>query len=203
MQEHPITRASFAIIDREMGSHSFTPEEYALVRRAIHTTADFEFAELLRFSEGAIVSGITALQRQAPIIVDVSMVRQGIQSLVAKTFQNPIICAVEQVSEPGAGRTRTETGLLSCYENYSQGIYAIGNAPTALLALCERARESAQPPPLVIGTPVGFVSVLESKRALAALDIPQIRVEGRKGGSAIAAALVNALLVLAWERSRK
>jgi precorrin-8X/cobalt-precorrin-8 methylmutase len=198
MLDHPITQASFRIIDQEIGSHTFNLEEYALVRRVIHTTADFEFAQLLRFSNEAIAAGIAAIQAQTPIIVDVSMVRQGIQSLVAKTFYNPIICGVEQAEVADTGRTRTETGILRCYKTYPQGIYVIGNAPTALLALCDQIRTTGQPPPLVIGVPVGFVAVVESKQALAALAIPQIRVEGRKGGSTVAAALVNALLLLAW-----
>lgn len=200
---HPILERSFAVIDREIGEHSFSPSEYAIVRRVIHSTADFEFKHLLRFSEGVIETAIAALARETPIIVDVSMVRQGIATLVGKTFKNPILTAVEQASEALPGKTRTETGLLNCWQQHPQGIYVIGNAPTALLALCDRLalvkQPSASQPALVIGAPVGFISVIESKAALAQLPVPQVRVEGRKGGSAVAAAIVNALLVLAWE----
>jgi precorrin-8X/cobalt-precorrin-8 methylmutase len=197
---HPILQQSFAVIDREIGPHNFTPSEYAVVRRVIHSTADFDFKHLLRFSPDAIADAIAALPHQVPIVTDVSMVKQGIATLVSKTFQNPIISAVEQASEVLPGKTRTETGLLHCWERYPQAIYVIGNAPTALLGLCDRLSTSDLQPTLVIGAPVGFISVVESKTALSALTVPQIRVEGRKGGSPVAAAILNALLVLAWER---
>jgi precorrin-8X/cobalt-precorrin-8 methylmutase len=190
---------SFAVIDREIGEHNFSPAEYAIVRRVIHSTADFEFARLIRFSEGAITSGITALRHRTPIITDVGMVKQGVAGMVAKTFGNPLIAAVEQVSEALAGKTRTETGLLQCFEQYPDAIYAIGNAPTALLALCTQLEAASIPPALVIGVPVGFILVIESKEALAQTSVPQIRVEGRKGGSPVASAILNALMVLAWE----
>jgi len=196
---HPIVEESFAIIDREIGTHSFTPLEYAIVRRVIHSTADFEFKELLRFSPGAIEKAMVALHSHSAIVTDVSMVKQGILTLVQRTFDNPVISAVEQAPEALPGKTRTETGMLYCLEHYPQAIYAIGNAPTALLTLCQQVTFTVLPA-LVIGAPVGFVSVLESKAALAELDIPQIRVEGRKGGSPVAAAIVNALLMLAWEQ---
>lgn len=200
---HPIVEQSFAVIDREIGPHSFDLAEYAIARRVIHSTADFEFKDLLRFGEGAIVGAIAALQRQSPIVVDVSMVRQGIATMVAKTFCNPIVTAVEAADAALPGKTRTETGILRCCEQYPDAIYAIGNAPTALLALCHATQTAKTQPALVIGAPVGFISVLESKAALASTTLPQIRVEGRKGGSAVAAAIVNALLVLAWEDAHR
>lgn len=201
---------SFAAIDREVGEHHFTPAEYAIVRRVIHSTADFEFAQLIRFSEdakdasasrSAIASGITAIQNRTPIITDVGMVKQGVAGMVAKTFGNPLLAAVEQVSEALPGKTRTETGLLQCFEQYPDAIFVIGNAPTALLALCDQLSASPVQPALVIGVPVGFISVIESKKVLAQTSVPQIRVEGRKGGSPVAAAILNALIVLAWENT--
>ncbi len=201
---HPIMQQSFAVIDREMGAHSFSPDEYAIVRRVIHSTADFEFKELIRFSPGAIEGAIVALQAGVPIIVDVGMVKQGVAGLVKQTFGNLLISAVEQVTEAPIGKTRTETGLIQCLERYPKAIVAIGNAPTALLALCSHIAESPskQLPGLVIGAPVGFISVVESKAALAKTAFPQIRIEGRKGGSPVAAAILNALLVLAWEKDK-
>jgi precorrin-8X/cobalt-precorrin-8 methylmutase len=192
---------SFAVIDQEIGPHSFSPEEYAIVRRVIHSTADFEFQTLIQFSPSAIANAIRALQQKVPIVTDVSMVKQGILNLVTQTFNNPIISAVEQAPQALPGKTRTETGLLHCLEHYPEAIYAVGNAPTALLALCQwwQSRSPSSPQPaLVIGAPVGFISVVESKTALAAIPLPQIRVTGRKGGSPVAAAIVNALIVLAW-----
>ena len=195
---HPIMQQSFAVIDREIGEHSFSPEEYAIVRRVIHSTADFEFKQLIRFSPDAISTAMHALRQQVPIVTDVSMVKQGIATVVQQTFGNSVISAVEQASEAQPGKTRTETGLLTCWETFPQAIFAIGNAPTALLALCDQLPAPIQPT-LVIGAPVGFISVVESKAVLAQTAVPQIRIEGRKGGSPVAAAIVNALLMLAWE----
>ena len=195
---HPIMVQSFAAIDGEIGAHNFNPLEYAIIRRVIHSTADFEFKELIYFSTGAIASGVAALRRGVPIITDVSMVKQGITNLVAQTFNNPIISAVERVSVALPGKTRTETGLMECWREFPEAIYVIGNAPTALLALCNELNTSINPA-LVIGAPVGFISVLESKAALANTPVNQIRIDGRKGGSPVAAAIVNALIVIAWD----
>ena len=195
---HPIMVQSFAAIDGEIGAHNFNPLEYAIIRRVIHSTADFEFKELIYFSTGAIASGVAALRRGVPIITDVSMVKQGITNLVAQTFNNPIISAVERVSVALPGKTRTETGLMECWREFPEAIYVIGNAPTALLALCNELNTSINPA-LVIGAPVGFISVVESKAALANTPVNQIRIDGRKGGSPVAAAIVNALIVIAWD----
>ncbi len=198
---HPILEQSFAIIDQEIGEHNFSPAEYAIVRRIIHSTADFEFKHLMRFSPGAIATAIAALQQGVPIVTDVGMVAKGVAGMVSKTFNNPLICAVEQASVALSGKTRTETGLLKCWQQFPQGIFVFGNAPTALLALCTELQNASVTPALVIGAPVGFVSVVESKAVLAQTPVPQIRVEGRKGGSPVASAIVNALIVLAWENA--
>ncbi|PSN10618.1 cobalt-precorrin-8X methylmutase [filamentous cyanobacterium CCP5] len=198
--QHPILQQSFAVIDREFGPHNFSPDAYAITRRVIHSTADFEYKRLIDFSETAIAQGIAALQQRCPIVVDVTMVRQGVLGMVNRTFQNPVLTAVTAVDAAEPGLTRTETGLLHCWEQAPEALYVIGNAPTALLALCDRLSTSPQRPALVVGAPVGFIAVEEAKGRLAELDVPQIRVEGRKGGSPVAAAILNALLVLAWER---
>lgn len=202
--DHPIVLQSFAIIDREVGAHNLSTETYAIARRVIHSTADFDFLHLLQVSPGAIEGAIAALRQGTPIITDVGMVRQGIATKVAQTFQNPIWVAIEQApQEVLPHQTRTEAGMDQCWQQVPHGIYVIGNAPTALLTLCnhcQQAKNLGNPTPaLVIGAPVGFVAVSESKAALAATPVPQIRVEGRKGGSAVAAAILNALLLLAWE----
>ena len=196
---HPIVEESFRIIDQEVGQHNLSLLEYQIARRVIHSTADFEFLDLLKFSPKAIDSGINFLRNQTTIITDVTMVKQGIINLVSKTFKNSIITAIEKAPHALPQKTRTETGLLECYQQYPQGIYVIGNAPTALVALCQQIQEKKLKPSLIIGVPVGFVSVLESKKMLAEIDVPQILVEGRKGGSPVAAAIINSLLILAWE----
>nr|WP_277875936.1 precorrin-8X methylmutase [Chroococcidiopsis sp. [FACHB-1243]] len=199
---HPIMTQSFAVIDREIGTYKdkFSPAEYAIVRRVIHSTADFEFQHLIRFSPNAIEAGIQAIRDRVPIITDVGMVKQGVVSLLRKTFDNPLISAVEGVEVALPGKTRTETGLIQSYEKFPRAIFAIGNAPTALLALCQELETASVLPALVIGAPVGFISVVESKAALARSPVNQIRVEGRKGGSSVAAAILNALIMLALER---
>lgn len=199
LRQHPIVQQSFAVIDREIGTHGLTPEAYAVVRRVIHSTADFEFKQLIRFSPGAIAGGISALQQRVPIIADVTMVRQGIQGMVTRTFDNPITAAIDQAKTPLPGKTRTETGMLDSLLQYPGAIVVIGNAPTALLALCQAIATGQAAPALVIGAPVGFIAVEEAKQALAQTAVPQIRVVGRKGGSGVAAAILNALVVLAWE----
>jgi precorrin-8X/cobalt-precorrin-8 methylmutase len=200
LMQSPILEESFALIDREFGSHRFTPTEYAVVRRVIHSTADFEFKQLVTFGPGSIETALQYLAEGKPIVVDVTMVRQGVASMVARTFQNPLLTAVTAGEPAAVGRTRTETGLLRCLEDYPDALVVIGNAPTALLALCDRIDQGTACPALVIGAPVGFVAVEDSKQRLAQTPVPQIRVAGRKGGSPAAAAILNALLVLAWEQ---
>ncbi|MEM1367483.1 MAG: precorrin-8X methylmutase, partial [Cyanobacteria bacterium P01_H01_bin.15] len=193
--DHPIVAESFVIIDREIGDHGFSPAEYAIARRVIHATADFEFAQLLRFSPDAIDAGQRALRAKFPVVVDVRAIEMGVQRLLSLTFQNELLVAIAQRAKPGAGQTRTEAGLLQCAQEAPQGIYVIGNAPTALQALCGLIEAGQVNPALVIGVPVGFVAVSEAKAQLAALSVPQINVQGRKGGSPVASAILNALLV--------
>jgi precorrin-8X/cobalt-precorrin-8 methylmutase len=197
---HPILEQSFRIIDQEIGEHSFSPWEYGIVRRIIHATADFELAKQVYFSVDAITVGIESLRQGLPIITDVNMVKYGILSLVEKTFKNPVFAAIDFATTALPGKTRTETGLLRCLEQYPEAIYVFGNAPTALLALCQKYADLQQKPKLIIGAPVGFISVVESKQVLAKIPVPQIRIEGRKGGSPVAAAIINALLVLAYQQ---
>ena len=214
--EHPITRMSFGLIDQEVGPHHFTAAEYAVVRRVVHTTADFDFMQLMRFSGQPFSAAMRAFQQAQPIITDVSMVAAGIGTVAAKTWQSPVMVAVQQSegfspapapSAPAPSgpmppvKTRSADGMRICARAYPEAIFAVGNAPTALLALCEGIANSDWRPALVIGAPVGFVNVVESKQALAELAVPHILVTGRKGGSAVAAAILNALMIWAWEQS--
>ncbi len=202
--DHPIVTESFAVIDREidqeMVGHSFAPDVYAIVQRVIHATADFDYANRLALSEDAIAQMKLALQSGTPLITDVSMVTQGIQRVAAATFAPTIITALHQARQPLPGKTLTETGLLACCKQYPKGVYIIGNAPTALLALCDQIRQGRVSPALVIGAPVGFINVVEAKQALASCAVPQIRIDGRKGGSGVAAAITNALLIQSWNQ---
>lgn len=200
-QEHEITEASFAQIDREIGPHAFTSEQYAVVRRVIHTTADFEFKQLIKFSGNPFEAARRALAAGTPLVTDVSMVAAGVANVASKTWQPDIQVAVKQSGCP-SNLTRSAYGLQVCATKTPQAIFIIGNAPTALLALCEGVRQQQYQPALVIGAPVGFINVVESKQALAQLSVPHILVAGRKGGSAVAAAIANALAIEAWRASR-
>ncbi|MBE9203242.1 cobalt-precorrin-8X methylmutase [Synechocystis salina LEGE 06099] len=211
--EHPILLESFAHIDRSVGAHNLSAQEYAIARRVIHSTADFDFLHLLRFTPAlakaefdpdllanqAIARGMESLRNGQTIVVDVNMVKQGIQGLVQRTFQNPIQTAIDFAPTAAPGKTRTETGMDHCIAKFPEAIYVVGNAPTALLTLCQAIAAGEARPALVIGVPVGFIGVLEAKKALSLLTCPQIRVEGHKGGSPVAAGIVNALLMLAWQ----
>ncbi len=200
-REHDITLDSFKQIDREIGTHSFTHDEYAVVRRVIHTTADFEFKQLITFGQQPLVAATDALQTQTQIVTDVSMVAAGISGVMAKTWQCPISVAVKRADAAPPGQTRSALGIQQCAQDYPGAIFVIGNAPTALLMLCEGIACGDYQPALVIGAPVGFINVVESKQALAELAVPYVLVNGRKGGSAIAAAILNALVINAWEQS--
>ena len=203
MQLNPIICKSFEIIDQEFGPHRFSSDEYAIIRRTIHSSADFEFKELLTFSDDSITTAVAYLQAGLPIVTDVGMVAQGIRTMARQTFGYPIINALDFGDHPLPGATRTETGVLQALQQYPDALYVIGNAPTALIALCEwvsQHPEHSSIPSVVIGAPVGFVSVVESKQLLEQTHVEQIVVRGRKGGSAVAAGITNALLYLAWEK---
>lgn len=209
--EHAITLASFEQIDREIGEHHFTAAEYAIARRVIHTTADFEFKRLIQFRHQPVEAAITAFRTGAPIVTDVSMVAAGIHTVADRTWRSQVTIAVQQASRPTnsllaecdlstLSQTRSAMGMASCIQSHPGAVVAIGNAPTALLTLCQAVEARRWQPALVIGAPVGFINVVESKRALSALTVPHILVEGRKGGSAVAAAILNAVMIWAWEQ---
>lgn len=204
MSDHPIAIASFAQIDAEIGPHSWNEAEYAIVRRAIHSTADFELAQQFVFSPGAIAAGITALQSQTLLIVDVHMVAVGIQpglrrEVAIAQAPSPVSALTLETTASGttATQTRTAAGMQALLRRYPEAVVVVGNAPTALLAVVEAIQQGWARPPLVIGVPVGFVAVSESKVALTQAGVPYITIRGRKGGSAVAAAIVNALWRLA------
>ncbi len=199
MDVDPITAASFATIDREIGSHpwGWNAAEYAIIRRVIHATADFEFKHLLRFSPQAIGVGIRALRQNAPVVTDVGLVAQGVKNHLAARLPNPLVNALDLAPLEPAGETRAALGMAQALAQYPGAVVVIGNAPTALAKLCELYPSLTSPPALVIAAPVGFVHVLEAKAQLARIPIPQILVQGRKGGSAVAAAICNALVDLA------
>jgi precorrin-8X/cobalt-precorrin-8 methylmutase len=193
---------SMRIIENEIGNHPYNEQEWPIVRRIIHSTADFDFARdnKIIFQKDAIKNGLDALKNGSSIVVDVNGIIGLLNKQNPKDFGNNVIC---NISEPSimkaakeAGKTRAQMSMRIAKEDMNGGIVVIGNAPTALLEVMEMIREGITKPALVIGIPVGFVSAVESKDELSKMDIPFITNQGRKGGSSSAAAIVNALYKL-------
>lgn len=200
-----IERESMRIIDGELAARGIVlrPELAPVVKRVIHTTADFDYASSLRFTADAVQEGVAAL-RDGVIVTDTSMARAGISRAAAEKLGCAVCCymADETVAAEAKARgvTRAVVSMERALSEHPNAVLAIGNAPTALLRVCE-AIEAGARPALVIGVPVGFVNVVESKeRALAVCErcgVPAIVAMGRKGGSNVAAAICNALLYTA------
>ena len=193
---------SMQIIENEIGSHSYNEQEWPIVRRVIHSTADFDFARdnKIIFHDNAIKNGLKALKNGSSIVVDVNGIIGLLNKQNPKDFGNNVIC---NISEPSimeaakeAGKTRAQMSMRIAKEDMNGGIVVVGNAPTALLEVMKMIQEGITKPALVIGIPVGFVSAVESKDELSKTDIPFITNQGRKGGSPCAAAIVNALYKL-------
>ena len=206
MEWHVTDAQSLAIIDREIGDHAFSPAEYEIVRRVIYATADFEYKSLVRFSDLALQSGAAALAARSTIVVDAPMVQVGIASEIQDTFSNPVYCSMEALTRPQKEKTRAAWGIETLARRYPEGIFVIGQAQTALTALVELIESEEVKPALVISTPSGFVDVEVAKSRLADSLVPHIRIEGRKGGAVVAAAILNGLVDLSWQaygRDRK
>ena len=201
MKPHEIESSSFQIIDREAGEHGFDAAQWEIVRRMIHTSADFEYMETVRFHPLAISRGIEAIRGGKAVITDTEMARSGIRKEAVAAFGGSVTCLIGQADvrmyAEKTGITRAKAAVDMALPLMTGGIYVIGNAPTALLRLIEQIRTGQARPALVIGLPVGFVNAAESKAELLGMDIPHITNVGRKGGSNVAASVVNALLIMA------
>ena len=203
-----IERTSISIITRELDELGLTPppETAAVVKRVIHTTADFDYAKNLRFTPGAVQAAVRALQRGAVIVTDTNMALAGISRPGLAKLGCEAVCymadpAVAEAAKQ-AGTTRAVAAMHRAARKHPGAILAVGNAPTALLTIAEEI-EAGLRPALVIGVPVGFVNVVESKEILFAIceqhGVPAIAAMGRKGGSNVAAAICNALVYSAAE----
>ena len=203
-----IERTSISIITRELDELGLTPppETAAVVKRVIHTTADFDYAKNLRFTPGAVQAAVRALQRGVVIVTDTNMAlagisRPGLAKLVCEAVCYMADPAVAEAAKQ-AGTTRAVAAMHRAAREHPGAILAVGNAPTALLTIAEEI-EAGLRPALVIGVPVGFVNVVESKETLFAIceqhGVPAIAAMGRKGGSNVAAAICNALVYSAAE----
>ena len=178
----------------------YTEKELKVVKRCIHTSADFDYEDNMIFKNNAVESGMQAILHGACIITDTTMAASGINKKVANEFGASVHCFIGDEKIAKLARERQVTRASVCMEEgarlakESPVIFAIGNAPTALIRLYELIQNEELRPALVIGAPVGFVNVVESKNLIKRLDVPMIVADKRKGGSNVAAAIVNALL---------
>ena len=201
-----IEARSMEMIAAELGAHSFTEEQLPIVKRCIHTSADFDYAKNLCFTEKAVAAGLEAIRTGCTVVTDTQMARSGVNKRVLERFGGQAVCFIsdEDVAEEARARgvTRAAVSAERAAKLSGPVILAVGNAPTALVRACELMEEGALKPALVIGVPVGFVNVVESKELL--LDMPgeHIVARGRKGGSNIAAAICNALIYMASNNAR-
>ncbi|MRR58722.1 MAG: precorrin-8X methylmutase [Deltaproteobacteria bacterium] len=202
LRPEEIEAESFRIIDTEVGPHDWSAEEWPIVRRAIHTSADFDYARTMVFSADAVARGIGALRAGRGIVTDTTMALAGINKGLLNQFGAAISCFVADsaVSAEAVrlGITRSILAMRKAAADPANRIFVIGNAPTALFELLRLVREEGLQPDLVVGLPVGFVGAEESKEELlqeaSRHAIPFITNRGRKGGSNVAAAVMNALL---------
>ncbi len=195
-----IEKRSFAIISEELSRHTFMKEQEPIIKRVIHTTADFEYADSMYFSEHAVEKALAALQKGACIVSDTTMVQAGIHKKTLHKLGGEAICYIgeEDVAAEAEKRgvTRSVISMEKAAKLNRPLIFAVGNAPTALIQLYKMIREGKVRPELIIGVPVGFVNVVQSKELIMQTDIPVIVARGRKGGSNVAAAICNALLYM-------
>lgn len=196
-----IERRSFEIITEELGERSFLPGTEPIIKRCIHTSADFDYADNLVFSENVVEKALCAIRSGASIVTDTQMGKAGINKKRLARYGGQVHCFMsdEDVAETARknGTTRAAASMDKAARLKGNLIFAVGNAPTALVRLHELITEGVIRPELVIAVPVGFVNVVQSKEMILSLeDTPYIVAKGRKGGSNIAACICNALLYM-------
>ena len=193
-----IEKRSFEIIGELLGDRTFPEEQVGIVKRVIHTSADFDYADNLVFGNDAVQKGIAALKEGCTVITDTNMALSGINATNLKKFNSEKVCFIADPAIAAAakenGTTRAVQSMIHASELKGNQIFAIGNAPTALIKLYDMIKSGEIAPALVIGVPVGFVNVVEAKEEIMARGVPYIVARGRKGGSNVAAAICNALL---------
>lgn len=202
-----IEERSMEIIGQELGERVFPADQLPVIKRVIHTSADFDYADNLVFSAGAVEQGIAAIKGGCTIVTDTQMAFSGVNKRVLEKFGGKAVCFMSDPDVAAEAKARGETRATVSMERAAalEGpvILAVGNAPTALVRACQLMDEGKFRPALVIGVPVGFVNVVESKELLLTMDVPRIVARGRKGGSNVAAAICNALLYQASNNARE
>ena len=193
-----IEKRSFEIIAEILGNTPLDPENEPVIKRVIHTTADFEYVQNLVFSDHAVQTGIEALRGGCDIVTDTQMARSGINKTILSKLGGQVHCFMSDPDVAEEAKARGITRAIVSMEKASRlpkpCIFAVGNAPTALISLHEQIQSGLLKPALVIGVPVGFVNVVESKDMIIQSSVPHIVARGRKGGSNVAAAICNAML---------
>ena len=200
MKPMDIERRSFEIIAEELGARKIDPENDLVVRRVIHTTADFDYYDNLAFSEHAVKRLMEALSGGADVVTDTTMAQAGINKRALAKLGGQTHCFIADPDVAAEARARGVTRSLVSMEKAAALekplVFAIGNAPTALFSIRDLVKAGRLHPALVIGVPVGFVNVVEAKEDVMKLGVPYIVARGRKGGSNVAAAICNALLYM-------
>ena len=195
-----IESRSFAIITEELGDKQLIPGTELIVKRCIHTSADFDYADNLAFSEDVVNKAIEAIKNGACIVTDTQMAKSGINKKALARYGGEGYCFMSDEDVAKEAKEKGSTRATVCMDKAAAMdkplIFAIGNAPTALVRLYELITEGKLKPELIIGVPVGFVNVVQSKELIMETDAPYIVAKGRKGGSNIAACIVNALLYM-------
>ena len=200
-----IEDGSFAIIDQEIGAHDLRPAEWQIVRRIIHSTADFEFKELTAIHPEAVAAGIQALRRGCDILVDVKMITAGLSQERLAQYGCRVHCFISDDDVIAEAKKNNSTRAIEAVKKAHQlgildgCIMAVGNAPTSLIEVARHVEAGLARPALVVGVPVGFVSAAESKEELMQSSVPYIVTRGRKGGSPIAVSILHALMYLEAE----
>lgn len=193
-----IEKRSFELISKELGDRKFNEEESPVIKRVIHTTADFDYADNLYFGADAVKRGISALRAGAHIVTDTTMALSGINKRALGALGASAHCFISDSDVVQRAKEQNTTRSAAAMEKASQfpdiSIFVVGNAPTALIKIFELLKQNKIKPDLVVGVPVGFVNVVESKELFLELGVPSIIARGRKGGSNVAAAIINALL---------
>ena len=197
-----IEKRSFAIITEELGDKNglLLPGTELIVKRCIHTSADFDYADHLCFSENVVEKALDAIREGASIVTDTHMAQAGINKHALGRYGGEALCFMSDPDVAEEAKKRGVTRAAVCMEKAARLdrklIFAIGNAPTALVRLSEMIESGTLTPELIIGVPVGFVNVVQSKELIMQTDVPYIVARGRKGGSNIAACICNALLYM-------
>ncbi len=198
-----IEKRSFEIIGEEMGNHDFSDRELNVVKRVIHTTADFEYKDLIRIDEQSIDKALSLLKKGCKIYTDTQMIKSGINKKALEKLGCEIVNYVSTEEAFRIAKEKNITRSMAAIEiAMNEGIefFVFGNAPTALYRLIELYREGKAKPKFVIGAPIGFVGASESKEELLKTDLDNIIIRGRKGGSTVSVAIVNALMYMVVDR---